>query len=390
MKKILIFSLAYYPSHVSGAEAAIKEVTDRIPASQIEFHLITLLFDTTLPKKEKIGNVYVHRVGFGGSKISKMFFIPLAVIRARALHKIHHFDFMWGVMTYMLFPIVIARWFGVSIPHVLTLQDGDPYKKVFERWFIKPLTPILDRGFQHAKVIHVISDYLGTWPSKRGYKGEIVKIHNGANPQAVQAIFDETVINNLRKELTTSDEDILLVNTARLVHQKGNDTTIRALLKLPKHVRLVLVGGGDEEEMLKTLTRDLKLEDRVVFVGQVDRSVVSNYRKACDIFVGPSRSEGLGNAFLSAMATEMPVVATQEGGIAEFLFDPLHNKDKKQTGWVVRKDQPEDIVKAVEEIMDNKEKVTEVTAYAREMVVENFNWDNIAQKMYDNFFKKAF
>ena len=50
MKRILIFSLAYYPSNVSGAEAAIKEITDRIDPSDIEFHMVTLLFDVTAPR----------------------------------------------------------------------------------------------------------------------------------------------------------------------------------------------------------------------------------------------------------------------------------------------------------------------------------------------------
>ena len=62
-KKILIFSLAYYPTFVGGAEVAIKEITDRI--NDIEFHMITLRFDSTKPKEELIGNVMVHRMGFG-------------------------------------------------------------------------------------------------------------------------------------------------------------------------------------------------------------------------------------------------------------------------------------------------------------------------------------
>lgn len=53
MKRILIFSLAYYPSHVSGAEAAIKEITDRIHPDDISFELITLLFATSAPRDRK-------------------------------------------------------------------------------------------------------------------------------------------------------------------------------------------------------------------------------------------------------------------------------------------------------------------------------------------------
>ncbi|MHB8710664.1 MAG: hypothetical protein ACYC6X_03925, partial [Minisyncoccota bacterium] len=70
MKRILIFSLAYYPHpHVGGAEIAIKEITDRIP--DIEFHMLTLNFGGEA-MQEKIGNVFVHRIGNGASYFSKI------------------------------------------------------------------------------------------------------------------------------------------------------------------------------------------------------------------------------------------------------------------------------------------------------------------------------
>ena len=63
MKRILIFSLNYYPHFIGGAEVAIKEITDRISPEDIEFHMVTLRMDATLPKEECIGNVTVHRIG---------------------------------------------------------------------------------------------------------------------------------------------------------------------------------------------------------------------------------------------------------------------------------------------------------------------------------------
>ena len=152
MKKILIFSLAYYPNFVSGAEAAIKEVTDRIEPSDIEFHMVTLLFDKKAPRFERLGNVHVHRVGFGGTYLSKILFIPLAAWRARTLRRKHRFDALWAMMTYMLLPIVFSRLLGVRTPHILTLQDGDPYEKVFGRWFILPILP-LNYGFRTASMV---------------------------------------------------------------------------------------------------------------------------------------------------------------------------------------------------------------------------------------------
>ncbi|MEK7538930.1 MAG: glycosyltransferase family 4 protein [Patescibacteria group bacterium] len=381
MKKILIFSLAYYPSFVSGAEAAIKEITERINPSDIEFHMVTLLFDKNAPREERIGNVVVHRVGFGGAYLSKIFFVPLAGLKARSLDKEHHFGALWAMMTYMLFPVVMARICGVRTPHILTLQDGDPYEKVFERWFIRPVAPILDYGFRTASMVQAISVFLAEWPRKRGYKGPIELIYNGANPRDIKDKVEVAEIEAMKEKLGKNPGDIFLVNTSRLVHQKAFDDTIRALVKLPVHIKFLAVGDGGDAPMLKKLAEDLGVADRVIFTGKVDRGVVTLYRRASDIFVAPSRSEGLGNAFISALASRLPLIATQVGGMADYVFDEKHNPDKQPTAWVVDPDAPDQIVAKVQEILANPEKAKKISEHARKMVEEKYDWDNIAKQM---------
>src|SRR6185437_673116 len=127
MKKVLIFSLAYYP-HVGGAEVAIKEITDRI--TDVEWHMITLRFSKSDAAVEKVGNVVVHRIGNGTSYFSKILFIPSAAAEASVLHRKNKFDALWAMMLYMTFPITLARLLGVRVPYALTLQEGDPYEFV--------------------------------------------------------------------------------------------------------------------------------------------------------------------------------------------------------------------------------------------------------------------
>ncbi|PIR85297.1 hypothetical protein COU15_01400 [Candidatus Kaiserbacteria bacterium CG10_big_fil_rev_8_21_14_0_10_45_20] len=391
MKKVLIFSLAYYPKFTSGAEAAVKEITHRISSEDIEFHMLTVRFDMQDPAYEKVDNVHVHRVGFGNHYISKIFFIPLSAVQGILLHKKHHFNALWAMMTYMLFPVALMRLLGTRIPHVLTLQDGDPYEKVFKRWFIRPLTPLLDYGFRTATKIQVISHYLGTWPEKRGYTGDVELIYNGANPKNLFPEYSEEEALAVRDSLGKKEGDIYMLNAARLVHQKGHDTVIRALPLLPDHVHFILIGSGEDEAMLKNLAKELNVENRVQFLGQMDRDKVPTYRNrtVVDIFIGPSRSEGLGNSFLSAMAARLPVIATQEGGIAEFLFDEKRNPDTPPTGWAVDKEHSEQIAEAVQDILAHPEKVKEVTERSYEMVLEKYNWDNIALQMNREIFDQV-
>jgi glycosyltransferase involved in cell wall biosynthesis len=397
MKKILIFSLDYLPGTISGAEAAIEEITKRMSPEDIEFHMVTLYYDSAVPRVGKIGNVLIHRVGLFGKPhatleerrqfplhYNKHFFQIAAGIRAYFLHRKYHYDGAWAMMAHgTSVPVSIFN-ILTGVPYALTLQEGDPPEYI-ERT-MKPLWPLFKRGFTHATVLQPISHFLGSWATRMGYPHEPVIIRNGANPESIKPTFAQSDVEALKKTLGKKEGDVFLVNTARLVQQKGFDTTIHALTLLPPHIKLLVVGGGPDEEKLKTLTRELRLEDRVMFTGQVERSVVTQYRFAGDIFVGPSRSEGLGNAFLSAMACRLPVVATQVGGIADFLFDAKRNPDKGTTGWAVDPESPEQIAGAVGDILAHPEGVREVTERARKMVEQEYDWDIVAKKMREQIF----
>ncbi len=388
MKRVLIFSLAYYPSFVSGAEAAVKEITDRIEPGDIEFHLITLLFDKTAPRRERIGNVEVYRVGFGGAYLSKVLFIPLAARMARSLDAKLHFDAVWSMMTYMLLPAVLARAIGVRAPRILTLQDGDSYEKVFERVFIKPFIPALDYGFRTTSIVQVISSYLGTWPPKRGYQGVIELIYNGANPKNLKDEYSREKAKEAAQKLGKKPGDVYLLNASRLVYQKANDQTVRALALLPENVHLVLIGEGEDRNMIESLAKELGVSSRVHLLGQLERTDVPNYRNPvfADIYVTPSRTEGLQLSSLSAMAGRLPLISTQAGGLAEYVWDPEHNPGKPKTAWVVDIDSPEQIAASVKEIVANPETTQEVVRTARKMVEDHFDWDAIAVQMRERVF----
>jgi glycosyltransferase involved in cell wall biosynthesis len=397
MKKILIFSLDYLPGTISGAESAIEDITNRISPDEIEFHMVTLYYDSAVPRVGKIGNVLIHRVGlFGKSHASlderrkfplhynKHYFQFAAGIKAYFLHRKYHYDGAWAMMAHGTgVPVSIFNML-TGVPYALSLQEGDPPEYI-ERT-MKPLWPLFKRAFTHATVLQSISRFLADWGVRMGYKKEVILIPDGANPDSIRPSFDMSVVEALKKKLGKREGEIFIGNSARLVMQKGFDTTIRALSLLPQHVRLLIVGGGPEEGNLKKLAEELGLSERVIFAGQVDRTVVSQYRHVMDIFVGPSRSEGLGHAFLSAMACRLPVVTTQVGGIADFLFDAKRNPDKGTTGWAVDSESPEQIAEAVKEILAHPEKTKAVVETAHRMVLEEYDWDVITKKMKEQVF----
>lgn len=367
MKRVLIFSLAYYP-HIGGAEIAIKEITDRI--SDMEFHMLTLNLGNEVTD-EKIGNIFVHRLGNGSSYFSKILFIPRAAYAARLMHRVYDFDFFWAMMSYMSLPIVLLRFIGVRTPYIITLQEGDPFKHMFNRWFILPFRPLLSIGFRKASAIQSISSYLTIWAKRMGFKDKVTIIGNGVDI----ARFVQMHIRPL------TEKDVILVTTSRLVHKNAIDDVIRALVLLPEQIRFRIYGVGKEERNLVKLAEHLGVSPRIEFNGFIEHEKLPAVLQECDIFVRPSRSEGMGNSFIEAMAAGLPVIATQEGGIADFLFDARRNPRERTTGWAVDKDSPEQIALAVKDILAHPEQVARVKEEAKKLVSEKYDWNIVSRKM---------
>ncbi len=396
VKRVLIFSLAYYPKYVGGAEVAIKEITDRIHPADIEFHMVTLRFDSTLPNVEQVGNVLVYRIGFATRNpsmadlkkfplaLNKFTFQIIAPLFALHLHHKHHYDGIWAMMAHATG--IAAGIFTLLAPvkYVLTLQEGDPPEYI-ERLAL-PAWPLFKRAFTSADKVQVISTFLGAWAKRMGYKGEPVVIPNGVDTAFASRTFQESGLSALKEKLRKKEGDVFLVTTSRLVHKNGIDTVIQALPSLPPHVKFLILGNGPDEQKLKSQVTNSTLQDRVLFVGYVQGSDIPPYLKISDIFIRPSRSEGMGNSFIEAFAAGIPVIATQEGGLADFLFDAKRNPDKPTTGFAVSKDSPSEIADTVMEIIKNPDAVKKVIETARALAFSTYDWDSIAKAMREKVF----
>jgi glycosyltransferase involved in cell wall biosynthesis len=400
-KKILIFSLAYYPKHIGGAEVAIKEITDRLSPDEYEFHLVCNRYDNTLPRTEQIGNVLVHRIGFTKKNptmadlrklplhLNKILYQWQAFRVAKSLHKIHHFDAAWAMMAHSTG--VPAGKFKKAFPevkYILTLQEGDPPEYIEHK--MKIFGRAFDEAFTRADVVQVISTFLGKWAKRKGFLGEPVLIPNAVNTAHFAQEYSIDQLREVRREFGYGDDDVLLVTTSRLVHKNAVDDVVRAIALLPQHVKFMVFGTGPDEEKLKSLITTLVISERVQLRGQISHAEMPKYLKACNIFIRPSRSEGMGNSLVEAMAAELPVIATQEGGIADFLFDAKRNSDKGTTGWAVDADSPEQIRDAVLDIIASPQRTRDVVARAKAMTLEKYDWNLIAKRIDTDVFMPLF
>jgi len=399
MKRILIFSLVYYPRFIGGAEIAIKEITDRIRPEDIEFHMVTLRLDRALPKYEKIGNVHVHRVGFTSRTaetadslrfplyLNKYLLMFTGLYEASLLHSKYKFDAIWSMMaTYNSFAALLFKYTHPNVPFILTLQEGDPIEYIKKRVGI--FYPLFERIFKKAEQIQAISIYLGEWAKDMGYNKTVEIIPNGVDTAHFEQENKEK-IEEIKNTLGKKEGDIFLITTSRLVVKNAVKDVVASLHYLPENVKFIILGQGYEEMSLRKQVVDMGIEERVHFLGYVGHADMPNFLKASDIFIRPSISEGFGNSFIEAMAAGLPVLATPVGGIVDFLFDPEKNPGKPSTGLFVNVEDPQSIATQVKRILEDSNLKNTIVENGRKMVKEKYEWDLVASMMKERVFEKV-
>jgi glycosyltransferase involved in cell wall biosynthesis len=384
-KKVLIFASLYYPDFVGGAEVAIKEITDRIPFEEVSFDMVTLRMNSDLHKSEQIGNIGVYRVGWAKKgiqagrdipwyiNINKYFFLLTGLFKAYRLHKKNKYDCIWSMMaSYNSFTAVLFKILFPKIRFVLTLQEGDPISYIKRRAL--PLYPLFKMIFTKADYIQTISEYLAKWAREMGAKCKIEVIPNGVSIDrfAIDIPLAEKI--SIRKSIGFDKDDIVMITTSRLVIKNAINDIISSLQYLDTKYKLLIIGSGTEEQNLKSLTRRLGLQDRVVFYGFLRHEDLPKYLVSSQLFVRPSLSEGLGISFLEAMACKIPIIGTPVGGIVEFLFDG-------ETGMFAEIKNPKSIADRVMKIMRMSEVREKIVQNAFDLIKEKYDWNNISEKI---------
>ena len=145
---------------------------------------------------------------------------------------------------------------------------------------------------------------------------KITVLRNGVDTELFRPCDNR---EDLRKRLDVCGSTLLSVG--HLIERKGHYLIIEALDKLPE-MKLLIAGDGPEELMLRSLVEKLNLQNRVIFLGALNQSQLSEYYSAVDALVLASSREGWANVLLESMACGTPVVATNVWGTPEVVARP--------------------------------------------------------------------
>ena len=264
----------------------------------------------------------------------------------------------------------IFKIFNKKIPFILNIQEGKNLEKEkFLKAFFRKLI------IMKADVVTVISGYLKLFVSNINLKAKIVIIPNGINPTKFDSqSSNPAALDRLKEKLGIKMDERIIITVSRFVQKNGIEGLIGAMPETIKQIpnaKLLIIGSGKLEKNLRDQVKELNLEKNVLMVGEVENDNLPNYLLISDVFVRPSLSEGLGTAFLEAMAAGVPIVGTPVGGITDFLID-------RQTGIFCRVGDSKDLADKIVMLLTDKGLRDNIIKNAKELALRRYNWDNIA------------
>ena len=173
------------------------------------------------------------------------------------------------------------------------------------------------------------------------------------------------------QQLQLDHQTPLICAVGSLIPCKGYDILLEAAFHLRRHREdfcLVICGEGPMRAELESKIRDHHLEKQVRLLGFCEDP--SRWIAAADLFVHPSRSEGLSLVTIAAQMLETPVVATDVGGLQEVM---RCRWTSRPLGWILATHQPTDLAELIQDAIDNQPKRRQLMREARQSASERFS-----------------
>lgn len=392
--KILMVISQFHPL-IGGAEKQAQLLAKRLIEKGVSVNLVTGWWKFGTPRKEMIEGIRVLRTfccwGMFGTKdhqVVRMFGGLIYVISLAVYLFIHGREYDIIHVHQFLYPAFISVLIGKKFLKKPVLVKSASSGSTSDIELIKRL-PLgrfqLKYLLKEADYLVGVSKATGKDFKEIGYSdSRITYIPNGVEVP----VLGENTYNQVIRVITIS----------RLSQEKGIDVLLRAwaeVMKEERGLKLLIVGYGSLESDLRGLSHSLGIAESVDFVGKVQNP--SEYLNKTDLFILPSRSEGMSNALLEAMSYGIPCIATQVGGNGEL----LGGEDKEapsgeyiiaKNGLLVNPDDVNGLSKAISYFLRNREEREEMGRRSQTFIKENYSIDSIADRyitLYRSILKKS-
>lgn len=157
-----------------------------------------------------------------------------------------------------------------------------------------------------------------------------------------------------------------------LIERKGVDLLLQALAKVESDYSLYLAGDGEEKVALKTLAEDLRISNKVHFLGQLNRAELLKHYADSDLFVFPTREDCFALVILEAMCAGLPIVCSK---YADGAYDLI---EENVNGLIVDPYDAEKFASSIDAILSDKELQNKMQTESGK-VLDKFRFENIAK-----------
>lgn len=254
-----------------------------------------------------------------------------------------------------------------KIPYIISLRGSDvPGYDIYNlslqkvHGLVNPLTRLI---WKKAKKVVALSNGLKLIALQTAPHQKMDVIPNAIDSQLFY-------INSAPKK---SNDVLKLITVARLIERKGIQHILYALLELQdKQIELMIVGTGQYEQALKSLSEGLSLNRQVTFYGSCPQEKLANLYGLNDVFILPSLAESFGMVFLEAMACGLPVIAGRVGGVPDIIKD--------DNGILVAPGVIAEIKNAIVKLKKDHRLRVSMAKANRTKVEQSYLWNIVAEK----------
>ncbi len=399
--RICVLTEAYYPI-VGGAESHTKLLVKELRKQGILSIVLTRRTNRSIPREELVEDTRVVRIPpTGWRRWGKYAMLLPAVWKLFLLRKEYEIIYVCGFRVLGLIAVPVSKVLKKTC--ILKAEccgelSGEFMQATFDAgerrgFFRKRAMALLSHArkiiLMRGDVYVSISEEIERELKGAGLNhGRIVSITNGIDTYRFSPPAEDEK-KEVRRTMKIDEDHVVFTYTGKLNRGKGLEILLEAwhdFLREENRHRYILMmvgsGGGHYlscEEELKEFVRENHLETSIMFTGYVED--VERYLKASDIFVFPSFSEALGISLLEALATGLPSIASNVGGIKDIIEDGIN-------GMLIPPNDSKALLDKMRWMVRHAGEAERMAATGREMVVQRFGISHIA-KEYSRLFRKA-
>jgi glycosyltransferase involved in cell wall biosynthesis len=359
---------------IGGTERQAHKLAKILIANGLDVKIVTGWWFRKTPQRENIEGVPVFRnitlwemFGIRGLRRFGGYLYILSLLwylgRTRNEYDIIH---VHGLNYHTFTAALAGRWFHKKvIAKLANSGDASDIKKMRREQQLPLASYMIPTALKCDRFVATTGTIVNELKAEGVPAGCIVQLPNGVETDLIDP-----------KSGYNFGKTVRVTFVGRLHDQKGLDILFQGFSKLCEKfssldIQLQLVGDGPLRNNLLSLAKQLKIDAKVNFVGKTDR--VYSYLKETDIFVLPSRAEGMSNALLEAMAFGLPVIVSNIPGNALLV-------QNEKNGLVFETENSDALVEALSLCLNDSAFRERMGKAARSTIEEKYSLESVAER----------